>query len=155
VNAGIATGKALAAGNYALAAYEASNVVNPFGKVGGGSAGSGVVRMATKSGKVRSSRLANRQTSVYRIDDTATQDVYKWGISSGQLTKSGNLPRLYNQVKKLNDEAGYNRYKGTIVKRYQKREDGINTERFYASLYKNSMNRMPRGMRYPKSGFKR
>jgi hypothetical protein len=34
VNAGIATGRAIAAGDYKLAAYEASNVVNPFGKVG-------------------------------------------------------------------------------------------------------------------------
>jgi hypothetical protein len=55
------------------------------------------------------SQRSNAAQHVYSIIDTATGDVYKFGISGGALNKNGSSRRANTQVNALNRSAGYSR----------------------------------------------
>jgi len=75
------------------------------------------VVQAAKKKITGNSYLSNKPQHGYRIIDTKTGDVHKYGVSGGKLNKNGTSPRANRQVSELNKKAGSNRYVAEVVKK--------------------------------------
>lgn len=95
------------------------------------------------------SLLSNKTQSLYRIINSKTGQVYKYGVSGGRVTKSGIPYRASSQVNKLNHSAGSPIYKAETLTTRPNRGQILQLERDMTEQYIKEFGRRPPGMLRP------